>query len=276
VPTPFNHIVLAERVLAHPALPDSARAALLGARPAYLLGNTAPDLSSVTGASRASTHFFNVPMRDSVPAYFRMFERHPELRAGRHLQPDHAAFIAGYAAHLWLDQAWIAMVFEPTYGLRVHRGTFRQRLLDHNLLRAHLDRLDRSDLPADLDIQLAQARPNHWLPFTSDEEIDRWRGHLLDQVRPGGHNRTIEVFAAKSGVPERQFALELDSKETLQSRVLGPLPAGLIERFWRAGLANSVRIVAAYISGELQADAGSTQDIPSFSELASEGIGERP
>ncbi|MGA9534105.1 MAG: zinc dependent phospholipase C family protein [Anaerolineales bacterium] len=276
MPTPFNHIVLAERVLAHPALPHTAGTALRDSRAAFLLGNTAPDLGNVTGAARTSTHFFDVPMKTERPAYLRMFERHSSLSDGSKLQADHAAFIAGYAAHLWLDQAWIAMVFEPIYGLRVRRATFRQRLLDHNLLRAHLDRLDRHDLPDDLDVQLGRARPNHWLPFASDEDIQRWRDHLLEQVRPGGHTRTVEVFAAKSGVPQRQFALELDSKETLQSRVLGPLPTGLIDRFWRVGLENSVRIVAAYTLGELRVDTGSAKGIPSFNELANEGIGERP
>lgn len=249
---------------------------LCESRPAFVLGNTAPDLGSVTAATRASTHFFEVPMKDGRPAYLRMFELHPGLRDAGRLRADHAAFIAGYAAHLWLDQAWIAMVFEPMFGLGVRRSTFHRRLIDHNLLRAHLDRLDRDDLPDDLDSQLAQAQPDGWLPFAGDQDIGRWRDHLLEQVSPGGHARTVEVFAAKSGVPQRQFALELDSKDTLQSRVFDPLPAGLIDRFWRVGLENSIRIVAAYTLGSLGEGPSSAQDIPSFSELASEGIGERP
>lgn len=276
VPTPFNHIVLAERVLADPALPSAVQRALRSARPAFLLGNTAPDLGSVTGARRAMTHFFDVPMRDHLPAYFSMFRRHPETQPEQVQSPDQAAFLAGYAAHLWLDQAWITAVFEPYFGMQVRRATFHQRLIDHNLLRAHLDRLDRPALPADLADQLAQAQPAGWLPFADDQDIRLWRDHLLAQVTPGGHTRTVEVFAAKSGISRQEFAQELDSKETLQARVLSQLPDGLLQRFWREGLDASVQIVAAYMLGDLQAGSESARRVPAFSDLSEMGIRERP
>jgi hypothetical protein len=276
VPTPFNHIVLAEQVLSDPALSPQTRAAVTGSRGAFLLSNTAPDLGTLSGRPRAETHFFQVPMRSERPAYMTMFDKFPALRDLGSLSPGHAAFMIGYAAHLWLDQAWIALVFEPYFGLRVRRGGFHRRLVEHNLLRAHLDRIDHARLPDDVAEQLRSVEPDGWLPFAGDEEIRAWRDHLVGQVEPGGQAKTVEVFAAKLGIPPEEFANQLNAREAFQAKVLDVLPDGLLNRFWELGLRRSVRIVGAFGRGSEDSAPVTSAVRRASHDLTTEWIGDRP
>lgn len=252
VPTPFNHIVLAERVLIAPGLPQGIRGRLRSQRPAFLLGNTAPDLGSLTDHGRAETHFFRVPMLDRRPAHLRMLKRHPQLARPDQLDPAQAAFIAGYLAHLWLDQLWIRSLFEPLFGTQAQDGgSFHDRLIAHNLLRAHLDRLDRRHLPPGLADDLTEARPDGWLPFAADRQIADWRDHLAEQLQPDGAARTTEVFADRLGIKAERFASLLNASEEMDRLVFRRLPPDLVDHYWHQGLAHTVELTQHYYLGQL-------------------------
>lgn len=263
VPTPFNHFVLAERVLGAPDLPQSIKARLQSQRPAFLLGNTAPDLGSLTDHRRPDTHFFTVPMLDRHPAHLRLLARHPGLVAPKALAPAHAAFVAGYLAHLWLDQLWIRSIFEPFFGPRASGGgSFHDRLIGHNLLRAHLDSLDRGRLPSGLGDILGRVRPQGWLPFAADEQIDRWRDHLSEQLFPDGAALTTEVFASRLGIAAERFASMLEAPEQMEQRVFGRLPADLVDHYWNRGLAQTVELVQYYYQGRATGAPATSRPVP--------------
>lgn len=251
VPTPFNHLVIAEAVLREQHLPSQVRRRLSAERPAFMLGNTAPDVSTITGLSRAATHFFDVPMVDRSPAHRRMLKMYPDLVDPSVLPPDQAAFLAGYLAHLWLDQAWIAGVFEPVFGPDVDRGRFQTRLLAHNLLRAHLDERDRNRLDEGIGRVLRSAKPGGWLPFVSDDELSQWRDHLAGQLPPDGSSKTVAVFASRHGIDMNDFSAQLASRATMQQQVFRHLPPRRLKAFDRLGSMGTAAIVREYMTGQM-------------------------
>lgn len=251
MPTPFSHIAVAARLLEPGRLPKRTQKRLRAARAAFFLGNTAPDFGALVGIARARTHFFEVPLRDPAPAHLRLLRAHPELARPAALDPQQAAFVAGYLAHLWLDQAWIQRVFEPYFGPAVGRGSFRDRLVAHNLLRAHLDLQQRGLMPQDMALTLRSAQPEDWLPFAASDELRHWRDHLAEQVEPDGHIRTVEVFAERLDVPQEQFSRRLRSDEEMRRAVYDHLPGGLISDYWRQGLTRTAELIHYYLDGNL-------------------------
>ncbi len=248
VPTPFYHLDLSEKLLSHGELEPSLRDRLLRSRAAFLFGNTAPDFVTLAGLPREVGHFFHVPIRRSQPAHQRMLELHPGLGRPTQLPDDQAAFLAGYLAHLWLDQAWIIAVFEPIFGPDVPRNSFRRRLLDHNLLRAHMDRGARHRLPGGLAEDLASTEPHAWLPFTDDLSLANWRDHLAEQLSPGGHSRTIDVFADRHGISPEAFVHQLNSGPIMSQAVFQHLPQAALAELEEMWLNRSVELVNDYLS----------------------------
>jgi hypothetical protein len=254
VPTPFCLLDLAERLLNHPALAPQPKQRLCDARAAFLFGNTAPDYVTVVGLPRQQGHFFDVPIRQSEPAYQRLLRLFPSLATPSQLPDDQAAFVAGYLAHLWLDQAWILGVFEPIFGPGVHRGSFKQRLLDHNLLRAYLDRDALRRLAPNVGTILATAQPRSWLPFAEDQALVAWRDHLAEQLSPGGHSRTIDVFARRHNLSPATFQRQLESHQTMNKAVFRHLSSGGLSALQGMWLGRSIELVNDYLSeGRLEA-----------------------
>lgn len=198
---------------------------------AYLFGHTAPDFVSRTHRRREESHFFNVPMTDRRPAHLRLLEVHRGLLPDALPDPEAACFVAGYLCHLWVDQLWISNIFEPFFGIQVNRATFRERLLDHNLLRAHMDIQDEANLSPETLAHLVDAQPSEWLPFATAKELNAWLHHLTDQLAPSGQSRTIEVFSQKSGVSAGQFLERLNSPQSMRARVFQHIPEGIVDGF---------------------------------------------
>ena len=249
MPTPIQHLVLAEDILCDSALPPAAREWLTSQRGAFLFGTIAPDVQSVSGQPREATHFFTLPPTDTRSAHEVMLAEHSTLaRAGR-LDPAQAAFVAGYISHLKLDELWIAHVFGPCFGLGAEWGTFRERLLTHNVLRTWLDRRDGVRLKCDVSANLAEADPREWLPFVTDHHLRAWRDEIAHQLLPGAPIHTLEVFAARLHVPLAEFQQMLDSSEEMQRRVFIHLRPGCVEQFYSDALSESVRLIKEYLGG---------------------------
>ena len=66
MPTPFTHLLTAQRALSDPAIPAAGRALLETHRGAYLLGSVVADAHGLAGLKREDTHFysFDKPMED--------------------------------------------------------------------------------------------------------------------------------------------------------------------------------------------------------------------
>jgi hypothetical protein len=255
MPTPFTHMAAAEALLARRALPASdalpagVQAALRAERPAFLFGNTAPDVQTVSGQPREATHFFPVPLLDAPPAGLSLLAAHPALGQREALPAGQAAFLAGYLAHLVFDQIWIRDIFEPYFGPAAEWNDFGERLYLHNVLRAEVDARDLGGLAPAVRRDLPAAEPEGWLPFVDDHHLRAWRDLLADQLSTGD-GRTVEVFAQRARIDPREFAALLASPEQMQQRVWSHLPQGLLESYRQQALAASARVIAAYWQGQ--------------------------
>jgi hypothetical protein len=143
MPTPIQHLALAEKLLSDSTLSASIRDRLIDQRAAFLFGNTAPDVQTVSGQLREATHFFAIPLKTDRAAHLEMFEHHPALASARSISPAHAAFIAGYICHLALDVLWVRDIYQPHFGPQAKWATPHERSVYHNILRAWCDQNDQ-------------------------------------------------------------------------------------------------------------------------------------
>jgi len=249
MPTPFTHLAAAEEILARPELAPDVRADLRAQWPAFLLGNTAPDVQTISGQPREATHFFRVPIQTGPRAELQMLARHPVLAGRPALPAPHAAFIAGYLAHLVFDQLWIRDIFEPYFGQQPAWGSFRERLYLHNVLRADVDAQDLARLGPAVPQALQAAEPNSWLPFVDDHHLRAWRDLIADQLSSGA-GRTVEVFAQRARIDPQEFAALLASPEQMQQRVFSHFPSGLLAEYRAQSVADSTRLLNDYWQGQ--------------------------
>jgi hypothetical protein len=245
MPTPFTHLATAGEMLAHPDLPVGLKVALAVQLPAFLHGNTAPDVQTLSGHPREATHFFPVPLGTAPPGPTQMLARYPALAHPAALPPHQAAFLAGYLAHLVFDQLWVADIFDPVFGEEQTWASFRERLYLHNALRAFWDAQDLARLPPETAGRLKSAEPNVWLPFVDDHHLYAWRDLIADQLGPGA-GRTVEVFAQRMRVDATDFAALLGSPAELQRRVFAHVPLEALDRYRAKALARSVQVIRAY------------------------------
>jgi hypothetical protein len=204
MPTPIQHLAIAQRLITSD-LPPATRRVLEAHWGAHLLGHIAPDAQNKSGQDRAETHFFTLPPKQQRPGHEQIFCTHPALAQASALGPAQAVFVAGYLAHLLLDDLWIRQVFEPYFGTLATWGDLRERLLLHNVLRAWLDQSEMAELSGNESMHLCQAEPNHWLPFMADSALCAWRDEIAAQLQPGATMRTAEVFAARARISVKEF-----------------------------------------------------------------------
>ena len=247
MPTPVQHLVLAQRLLDDASLPEAIRARLRAQRGAVLYGNTAPDVQTVSGQLREATHFFVIPWARVPKPHRAMFELYPYLGFPRKRPADHAAFIAGYICHLWLDVLWIRDIYLDNFGPAARWGAnLRERHVYQNILRAWCDRHDQDQLNDTIGSALSLAHPIEWLPFTADRYLVQWRDNLADQFRPGASIRTVEVFAERGGVPPEKFQQVLASPEEMEAHIFAHASREKIEQFYRNGYEQMAELIVEY------------------------------
>jgi len=250
VPTPIQHISLAEQLLSDATLPAALRDRLRAQRGAFLFGNTAPDVQVVSTQPREATHFFEIPFRSTPQPHQVLFDKFPALAQARSLPAAHAAFIAGYICHLWLDIIWVRDIYLPAFGPDARWDTMRDRLLFHNILRAWCDQNDQRQLNADTGAALATAQPRKWLPFTADGYLREWRDLLAAQFQPGAAIRTVEVFAARNRVAPEEFHRVLNSPAELDRLIFAHASREKIEAFYQTGHDEMAELIVDYYDNE--------------------------
>ena len=247
MPTPVQHLVLAQRLLDDASLSNAIRDRLRAQRGAFLFGNTAPDVQTVSGQLREATHFFVIPWTRVPAPHKAMFELYPYLGFPQNLPAAQAAFIAGYICHLWLDVLWVRDIYLDHFGPHAHWGAnLRERHVYHNILRAWCDRHDQDQLNGAIDSALSLARPLAWLPFTADRYLIQWRDNLAEQFRPGASIRTVEVFAERGGVPPEKFHQVLDSPDEMERHIFAHASREKIEKFYRDGYEQMAELIVEH------------------------------
>ena len=244
------HLALAEEILHKDDLLPTARRLLAQQRGPFLLGNTAPDVQTTSGQARHETHFYFLPPATDRPAHETLFVVHPGLACAGSLSPAQAAFIAGYIAHLLLDELWLGEIFLP-YFVSTERewGTRRERLFLHNVLRTWMDCRDQQRLNGRMDVALRHVEPWGWLPFVADKYLEAWRDWLVEQLGPGHVVRTAEVFAQRMGVPVDEVKAVLGSPRQMDERIFRHIPRDVLQSFHDVGYERTLGLLDWYIGG---------------------------
>src|SRR5436190_432123 len=115
MPTPFMHMALAHRLMGDASFPENHKALLQAAWGPFLLGSIAPDARVSSGISRVDTHFFDYTPVIDPPPVVTMLARHPYLKREHLENSDQLAFVAGYVAHLAMDEVWSANLLYPAF-----------------------------------------------------------------------------------------------------------------------------------------------------------------
>lgn len=246
MPTPVMHLALAEAILDEDVLPSSIRRLLIQQRGPFLLGHTAPDVQTVSGQAREETHFYTIPPTTDCAAHEVLFATHPALTHAETLLSAQAAFVAGYVAHLLLDELWLDRIFFSYFGERAWNSR-RERAFLHNVLRTWMDREDQQRLNGSVVTVLAQVEPQDWLPFVSDEYLRMWRDWLVEQLSPGHSVQTAEVFAQRMGVSAAEVETVLKSPQQMEERVFRHIPRPALQSFHDMGYSHSVALISQYL-----------------------------
>ena len=250
MPTPIEHLILANKILTSPDLPHALRAQLDDEtlRGAFFFGHIAPDARVISRQPRKTTHFMDTPPTHHRPSHERMLAAHPSLAQPAALPAALSAFMAGYLAHLLLDELWMREIFLPLFGPAQSWGDRRERLLLHNALRAWLDRQNWPRLRGDLGHLLRQARPDAWLPFIADADLCRWRDLVADQFVSDGAIRTAEIFASHAHISAADFLALLES-DTMETRVFNRISLAALDAFRTRAVARCQGLVIHYLMG---------------------------
>ncbi len=246
MPTPATHLASAQAMLRQGTLSLTARRLVDQHRGAFLLGHTAPDVKTISGQNRQATHFYSVPRASDHPAYQVLFDTHPGLADHGELSPAQTAFIAGYIAHLLLDERWLADVFEPCF--MGDWGSRAERMFLHNVLRTWVDARDQQRLDRSVPHALREAEPEDWLPFVDDRMLRRWRDWLAEQLAPGNGMETAAVLAPRVGARAEEMMSVAGSSEQMEHRVFRHISRPALQAFRDTSQRHCVRLVNWYIA----------------------------
>ncbi|HEY74585.1 MAG TPA: hypothetical protein G4O00_00195 [Thermoflexia bacterium] len=247
MPTPVTHLVMARVLIESGTLPPPVQSLLKREWGPFLLGHTAPDVQTVSHQPRDETHFYTLPPSNTTPAYRRLLRTYPELARPERLSSDHAAFLAGYLAHLLVDEQWWREIFHPFFGPQAGWETFERRLFLHNVLRTWMDQEDQARLDGQEAQALAKAEPKGWLPFVRDEDLRAWRDLLMEQLQPGNRVRTAEVFAARMGLPAEAIEATLRSPLRM-AHLFRHVPPARLQTYRAEALRRSADLIEAYLA----------------------------
>lgn len=243
MPTPFYHLHLAQEILDHLALPVGVQRTLQQHRDAFFFGHMAPDVQLVSGQTRLATHFFDLPIRDYSQTPWKVFWNADLASPAQiELTDEQRAFRAGYCCHLLVDWRWILDIFIPIFGRRGNWGSFSERLFLHNVLRVYLEQEILSDLEL-VGPSLRRLELHGWLPYVSDEALQRWRDFLAAQLEPGAEVKTVSVFANRQSKSPAEFQALLNSEARMEAEVFQRISRSQLAAYRREILTASIGLL---------------------------------
>lgn len=213
MPTPFTHLETAQRLLTDERVPESTRDFLRAELGAFLLGNIAADARVSLGLDREQTHFYAYSKPIVEHPWRVMLARYPSLRAKT--SAGQRAFMAGYVAHLSMDEYWSLHMVRPHFAA----GTWlteHRRFVMLNILLIHMDERDYPRLCGWQQPTLTTAaQPANWTPFMSDDDLRGWRDFVGAQLPPVGVSQTLDVLAPRIAMTPNSIRALLDSPEQM-------------------------------------------------------------
>lgn len=248
MPTPFMHLQFAEQIRHNYSLPTSVTKLLDQEWAAFCLGNIAPDVQTICGLSRRATHFYAMPPMYDAEGYEVMFVEYPGLRWSPQMPAHQASFLAGYCTHLLFDVCWFRYILLPTFIEPAHWGDHENRFFAHNILLIYLDRIALNSLTTHAGTTLAQAQPQNWLPFVTDESLAQWRDVVAGQLHPGADIATISVYADRMRLSSKELQAIVSNPEWVNERVFRHVPLVQIQTVLEQTMERSAEMITHFLS----------------------------
>ena len=250
MPTPFMHLHTAEQILSEMKEENGHGRILTQLEDewsAFYLGSVAPDVNAISDISRDTTHFYSMPPAPELQAEAEMLAQFPELSHVEEISSDTAVFVSAYRAHLLLDLVWLREIVYPYFVQATHLGNREQRRLTHFILLTYLDTLALKALPETAVNTLANAHPNHWVPFIEDEILADWRDMIVAQLGPNSPVKTIEIYAGRLGMSPEEFATNLRDPNWMAEQVFGKIPVDEVQARLTEAVPSSIKIISEYL-----------------------------
>jgi Zinc dependent phospholipase C len=257
MPAEFVHLALARRIADALALDGALR-------PAFALGNVAPDVNNVRGGARQDTHFWYWPEGGDVSGALTLLARYPKLRA-RCLAPSERAFVAGYLSHLITDEQEIVGLFRPYVthlSKHVPAPDARElRLASLIVVDATVEACDPSRLQTAIAELRAAARlqlRDGLLPFVAMADVREWAARTLAVAGLPASRPRVEPHLAANEPP----AAATHRGVALQEAIRRALPPAAIHDFIERSTRESADFIRAYLAGRPLPTPQGTQPLP--------------
>jgi hypothetical protein len=235
---------MADRAIHDPQLPTPLRDLIRTHWGAFLLGNIAPDARVSSGIRREDTHFFEYNATIPTPAMDKLIARNPRLRRAE-VGDEHAAFIAGYAAHLAMDEVWCTDLLFP-YFMNLWDGKFTSFQMLHICL-GYLDSRDYQHLPATHHAALSEAQPSGWLPFIPDQALEAWKTLVVGQLPPDGVSLTLEILGQRIKMAQADMQVFIESEQAMQDYLWRNVPPEQVARVEEAMYQRAIHNLMTYL-----------------------------
>ncbi len=246
MPTPFTHLVVAQRLLSDPRIPKEIRDVMRREEPAFLLGSVAADGRVDLGSERQETHFYRYDRPQTERAWRSMLRQHPTLSKTK--QVHHLVFLAAYVAHLAVDEGWTKRMLRPHFAEKDWCGgeSRDERFRRLHYLLSWMDERDWQRLDETCAARLLAAQPAHWLPFFSDESLRNWRDRIAQQLPPKGVSETLAVFGRRIGQAPELIRARLDDEGWMQEHLWQNIPQRLLGDIEQSLLADASEQLQVY------------------------------
>jgi hypothetical protein len=249
MPTASAHLAAALALLHDPTLAARPQLASGEPRGAFLLGNISPDVRIVSSLPREDTHFFGIPLSHDTPASQALLDTHPMLARAAALPPDQAAFVAGYMAHLVMDEAWMEFVVMPYIYLDdVPWSTGHPNFRLYSLLMTYLAEGSGRQVPPEQVAGLRTVQPRDWLPFASDADLLDWRNRVMEHALADSGWGTAQMFAGQMGIEADELYAVVTSKEAMEREVFPVVPREVLATFQRHTHQRCIAALNAYLT----------------------------
>lgn len=251
MPTPFTHLAKAQHLIDDPILSSEHRTLLAEYWGAFLLGNIIPDAhKEVDSLKRQDTHFFDYNPTIDPPAEQVMLKSFPRLTATHLGKTAHAAFIAGYLAHLVVDEVWCEDIIFP-YFHQVEWADTHTRHFMFIVLLTIMDGRDYDCLSKEMYYDLELVQPYQWLPFLPDRAIIAWRDRIAVQLEPDGERETLQILGEIVKPGYDGLVEILNSPDRLQSELWDRLPQTKVAESEEKAYQRMAGVVRDYLNGQL-------------------------
>ncbi len=247
MPTPFTHLRIAQELLLDGRLSAPYRQLLSRQRPAFQLGGIVADARVASGVGREVTHFYAYGQPINERPWRLMLRQHPSLLEAR--DEAHLAFLAGYVAHLALDEAWTLQMVRPQFWERDWNGVERRdKFLALHLILTVMDERDAPKLAAWQAESLSRSEPDGWLPFMTDSVLRGWRDLVARQIQPGGESETLAIFGRRLQRDPAEIRAILDDPAFMEFALWQHVPKTALATVERHAYAYAREQLAAYLN----------------------------